>query len=172
MQAKQPNQEMMKSLMEAISKKDLELFMQITDMWNKLNRPEVVEISDEEKRKADKIMAVFQDYIDGHRFFDIFYSKKFGYYRLDIEGGANQIDTADDLLECIVNEISSDVRELKIGGDHMTIYMRPEEEAELRKRVTPLIEKLDDSAHYLDILNAYIEEYRNDEYREKVENGC
>ena len=33
-----PNQEMMKSLMEAISKKDLELFMQITDMWNKLQK--------------------------------------------------------------------------------------------------------------------------------------
>ena len=170
MQTKPTNQEMMKKLMEALS--DLGLFTEIMGLWENVNRPEVVKISDEEKHKADKIMAVFQEYIDGHRFFDIFYSKKFGYYRLDIEGGSRQIDNVDDLLECIINEISSDVRELKIGGEHMTIYMRPEEETELRKRVTPLIEKLDDSAHYFDILNAYIEEYRNDEYREKIENGC
>ena len=54
MQTKPTNQEMMKKLMEALSNKDLGLFTEIMGLWENVNRPEVVKISDEEKHKADK----------------------------------------------------------------------------------------------------------------------
>jgi len=120
-------------------------------------RPLKLEISCEEQEKIDEVMAVFQEYIDGHYFFDILHSKKFGYIRMDIDGLWEQYGTADDILfHCIIPEISGDVRALKLCGEQMKTTLFPEEEAELRKRVAPYFEKLPDPDHCYEILDEYV----------------
>lgn len=125
-----------------------------------LRRTEVLTVTDEEKRKIDKVLEVFRDYINGQSYFDIFYSRLFGYIRWDTEGIIKQVDNADYMVDCIINEIYMDVRNLDLEGNHTDIYMSAIEEAEFRKRTSPFIEKLDDSTHYYEIVEEYIAEMK------------
>lgn len=150
--------DMIKNLLSSLSSKNIELFTQMLLLCNEDQKPDIVKVTEEEKRKADALLEVFQDYIDEHSFFDIVYSKKFGYYRLDTDGEFDQFSSADELMNSIINEFSHDVQALKLGGEHMDSSMRPAEEAELRKRISPYIEKLDNKSHYYEILEAYVGE--------------
>lgn len=125
-----------------------------------LSKPQFLELTAEEKNKIDKILDVFQDYIDMHPQFDIFYSKKFGYIHWDIDGYLTQFETADEIMECLIREIYMDVRNLELEGEHVDIYMTSLEEIVLRNRVVPFMEKLGPNTHYLALLNNYIEELR------------
>lgn len=117
----------------------------------------VIKVPDDEQQKMAAVDRVFREYIDKHPYFDIFYSKKFGAVYANKEGGFQQFATADKLAERIFDEMFNDVRELKLGGDHMTPAMRPAEEEELRKRLFPLIERMDDKDHYHALYAEYVE---------------
>jgi len=141
-------------------KNEDKIWSDIAYALKKTQKPGRIEVTPEEKRKAEAILNVFQPYIDSHYFFDIMFSRKFGFVRMDFDGIINQYSTADELMDCLINELSLDVRGLKLEGEHMTTAMSPVEEAELRSRISPLIDKLSDCEHYSQILEDYISAYR------------
>lgn len=92
--------------------------------------------------------------------FDILVSSKFGVVRPDIDGNYEYFADADSLFYCLIDEIYHDVRDLKIVEEHMTTAMCPAEEAELCRRVIPLINKLQDREHYNKIFRDFLNENR------------
>lgn len=64
-----------------------------------------------EKRRLERILGAFQDYIRGQSYFDIVYSEKAGYLRIsaeDPEGGTViQIGSSRKLLDVLVDEVLS-----------------------------------------------------------------
>ena len=60
------------------------------------------------KDKLDAILKVFDDYIREHDFFDIVYSEKIGYVKLQVPHPDNEVpaimDTPETLLDALFNE--------------------------------------------------------------------
>lgn len=134
----------------------IEYLKKIAPVFNSGNdKLEIVEIPDDEQKRIREILEIFGDYIEQHYFFDIIFSKKFAYLRPDKDGFVRQIDTADEMMDCMVDEIYNDVRALE--SEHMYAYMSAAEEEELRKRITPLIARLSDNDRYFAVLEDYIE---------------
>ena len=126
-------------------------------------KPKKVSIAPEELERIRELLCVFHSYIEGHYYFDFVLSSKFGVIRPDIEGNYSYYSDADSLFDALVNEIYSDVRDLKLDGDHMrTTIKGPNEEAELRKRVMTFIDALCDREHYSQLLQEFIEYYTDD----------
>lgn len=102
----------------------------------------------EEKSRFETVLAVFQDYIFSHPSFDILYSPKSGYHHLTVDENDNSdffpepIHSADHLFELIAHEISYDVRDLFLCGEHLTVNLYPAEIDECRRRLVPYIERL------------------------------
>ena len=123
-------------------------------------KPRKVSIGATEMEKINDVLRVFGPYIERHDYFDILVSSKFGIIRPDIEGNYEYFSDADDLFYCLVNEIYYDVRDVNLDGNHMTTAMCPAEEMELRRRVLPLIDELQDKEHYSQIFRDFLDEYR------------
>ncbi len=153
-ESRTPRMKALLKLISLLSKEQIQLMNTIRED----NKPKRAEVSSEEREKIEKILAVFQEYIDQHYYFDIVYSKKFGYCRPDMEGSNQQYNTADDMMKGLIGEFYLDVRELQLGGQHKNAELRPQEEFELRKRITPYIAQLEDARHYFDLLDKYIRE--------------
>ena len=109
-------------------------------------KPRKVFVEAAEMEKIDDVLRAFGSYIHGHYYFDILVSSKFA--------------DADSLFYCLIDEIYHDVRDLKIVEEHMTTAMCPAEEAELCRRVIPLINKLQDREHYNKIFRDFLNENR------------
>ena len=90
----------------------------------------------------------------------IFWCPQFGVVRPDIDGNYEYFADANSLFYCLIDEIYHDVRDLKIVEEHMTTAMCPAEEAELCRRVIPLINKLQDREHYNKIFRDFLNENR------------
>lgn len=120
--------------------------------------------SEQEKRRMEHILEAFHDYIKEHTFFDIVYSDKIGYFRVQVEypdeEGLVVIRSVDKLLDVLFNEIINDILYAEDGGRHDNTELLQEEAAEARRRITTILEALDDGADYcLDFLDTYLENY-------------
>lgn len=122
---------------------------------------------DSTKKELDAILKAFEDYIDGQNYFDIVYSKKIGYVWIVVDepgaAGAEQLDTPEALLDNLFNDIINDVVAPR-ESTHLneTHALTENEEAECRRRITAILEKIEgDKAKYLEYLDEYIEDYQD-----------
>ena len=119
------------------------------------------------KDKLDAILKVFDDYIREHDFFDIVYSEKIGYVKLQVPHPDNEVpavmDTPETLLDALFNEIINDVvfSPDNPQQEHNNPALTEYEEAESRRRITAILKTMEgkDKARYLDFMDTYIKEY-------------
>ena len=123
--------------------------------------------TEETRKKLESILKAFEKYIDGQNYFDIVYSKKIGYVWIVVDepgaAGAEQLDTPEALLDNLFNEIINDVAAPR-ESTHLneTHALTENEEAECRRRITAILEKIEgDKAEYLEYLDEYIEDYQD-----------
>ena len=143
-----------------MTRDDLILMLMAAKRRDEAQRPKKITIEPAEMKRIEEILQVFGSYIRAHYYFDILVSSKFGVVRMDIDGDFGFYNSADSLFRQLLMEIDSDVRELRLEGSHDTASMSPVEEEEFRRRAKPLIEQLQDSQHYMDLLEDFIEEFR------------
>lgn len=159
-QAAKLKEEMNEGLYGKLSREQLILCLLMGKAHDDEIKPKKVVIDSEELERIKELLCVFHSYIEGHYYFDFVLSSKFGVIRPDIEGNFSYYSDADSLFDALVNEIYSDVRDLKLDGDHMrTTIKGPNEEAELRKRVMSFIDALCDKEHYSQLLQEFVERY-------------
>lgn len=108
------------------------------------------------------ILNVFQAYILASPYFDILFTPKKGYVFLRIERDildVEKIDTPDELFKKLLFEITSDVRDLFLCGEHMTIELYPAEIEESRRRILPYIARLSEGLqeHYIKEMESYLQ---------------
>lgn len=121
-----------------------------------------------EKHTLDKILDVFNDYIQQHDSFDIVYSEKIGYIKLQVQRTSDAmpevINTPESLLGILFNEIINDVIFSPDNPQqhHERMTMTEYEETESRRRITAFLEAMDgtERSHYLNYLDTYIKDYQ------------
>ena len=123
--------------------------------------------TEEVQKELDNILKAFRNYIDEQNYFDIVYSKKIGYVWIVVDdpgaAGAEQLDTPEALLDNLFNDIINDVAAPR-ESTHLneTHALTENEEAECRRRITAILEKIEgDKAEYLEYLDEYIEDYQD-----------
>lgn len=123
--------------------------------------------TEEVQKELDNILKAFKNYIDEQNYFDIVYSKKIGYVWIVVDdpgsAGAEQLDTPEALLNNLFNDIINDVVAPR-ESTHLneTHALTENEEAECRRRITAILEKIEgDKAEYLEYLDEYIEDYQD-----------
>ena len=125
------------------------------------------------KDKLEAILNAFGDYIKAHDCFDIVYSEKIGYVKLQVPHPDNEVpvvmNTPEALLDALFNEIINDVvfSPDNPQQEHDDQTLTEYEEAESRRRIMAILETMqgDDKARYLDFLDTYIKEYQNSSSR-------
>ena len=91
------------------------------------------------------LLTAFHEYIQISPYFEILFSPRQGFLFLRIEGENLEIEriaSPDDLFQWLIDEISSDVRDLFLCGEHISVNLFPAEIDETRKRVLPYIDRL------------------------------
>lgn len=123
--------------------------------------------TDETKQKLDGILKAFENYIDGQSYFDIVYSKKVGYLYLVVDppsaAGAKQLDTPEDMLDVLFNEVINDVINSPENKSHIpdARTLTTWEEAESRRQLAAILEQIKDGgADYLEFLDCYLKNYQ------------
>ena len=122
--------------------------------------------TEEVQKELDNILKAFRNYIDEQNYFDIVYSKNFGYvwFVVDDPGaaGAEQLDTPEALLDNLFNDIINDVVAPRESAHLNEAHALTEsEEAECRRRITAILEQIEGGAdEYLDYLDEYIKDYQ------------
>ena len=125
-----------------------------------------------EKRELETILEAFEGYILGQDWFDIVYSKKFGYLwvspKLEMDYPMKRLNTAEKMLESFFHDIISDVvfSPENPTQEHNNSDLTEYEERESRRRITAIQETInnpEDRMRYLDLLDAY-----NTAYPEKL----
>ena len=119
------------------------------------------------KDKLDAILNTFGDYIRAHDFFDIVYSEKIGYVKLQVPHPDNEVpvvmNTPETLLDALFNEIINDVvfSPDNPQQEHDDTTLTEYEESESRRRIIAILETMPggDKSSYLDFLDTYIKEY-------------
>lgn len=84
------------------------------------------------------ILDAFRHYTAASPYFDILFTPKQGYILLTIEKDfleATRIESPDDMFEKFMFEITSDVRDLFLCGEHIDIDLYPAEIQESRWRI-------------------------------------
>ena len=107
----------------------------------------------EETTRFYALQNAFESYLERNPNFDILYSAKRGYYHVqrDIKSAtARPLLSADDLFLQLLIELSSDVRDLFLCGEHIDVEMYPDEIQETRHRLQPFLDRLPGElrAHY------------------------
>lgn len=116
----------------------------------------------EEKQRLDNLLEAFQGYIAGHKYFDVAYSDKLGFLCLDLCENQTildetKIETYDDLLVFLFDEIADDVRDERVGNGDDTDCLYQTEIAALRVVLDPILNSLkEDKEHCLTTLEDYI----------------
>ena len=107
------------------------------------------------------LLTAFHEYIQASPYFEILFSSKKGYLFLRIDSHdfleVEEIDTPDHLFRRLIDEISSDVRDLFLCGEHISVNLFPAEMDETRKRVLPYIDRLPEALREYHI--NFMEEY-------------
>ena len=124
----------------------------------------------EETRRCQTILAAFEDYIAGNEYFDILYSPKCGYIHVLIEKdevATTLVQNSDDLFEWLITEVSNDVRNLFLCGQHDDVDLFPEEIQESRIRLLSYIALLpkDLQPHFAALMEFYFK-HCNDRYKD------
>ena len=106
------------------------------------------------------ILHAFRYYTAASPYFDILFTQKRGYIFLTIEKDfleANAIETPDDLFERFMFEITSDVRDLFICGEHIDVDLYPAEITESRRRIFQYICHLPENMqeYYTKLMESY-----------------
>ena len=110
------------------------------------------------------ILDAFRYYTDSSPFFDILFTPKRGYIFLIIEKDfleASGIETPEAMFERFMFEITSDVRDLFICGEHIDVDLYPAEIQESRRRIFEYICHLPAhmQEHYTEQMESYFESY-------------
>ena len=145
---------------EELPREDLVVALQLAQARDESMCTQKVTIPSAEMERIRELLRVFGPYIENHYYFDILVSSKFGIVRMDIEGEYSFFYDADSLFLELVDEIFDDVRESGIVQEHKDITMLPQEESELCRRASPLIEQLQDRAHYREVFQDFLQEHR------------
>lgn len=123
--------------------------------------------TDEVRKELDSILKAFGKYIDSQSYFDILYSKKAGYLWIVVDppggAGAEQLDTPEDMLDLLFNEIINDVISSRENKTHIpdARTLTEWEEAESRRRIAAILEQVKGGgAEYLEYLDDYIKNYQ------------
>ena len=108
------------------------------------------------------ILETFRYYTAGSAYFDILFTQKRGYIFLRIEKDfleATKIESPDDMFERFMFEITSDVRDLFICGEHIDVDLYPAEIKESRRRIFEYICCLPENMqeHYTELMESYFE---------------
>lgn len=116
----------------------------------------------------DNILAAFQGYIQTHPSFDIVYSEKIGYIRLNVEDPDAEdltiIESADDLLEILFDEIINDVRFGNKQKRRRSSNLSESDKIEIRRQITDILKTVTiESEHCLEFMDSYLEDYFNEE---------
>ena len=106
------------------------------------------------------LLAAFHEYIQTSPYFEILFSPRQGFLFLRTEEETieiRRIVTPDELFQRLIDEISSDVRDLFLCGEHISVNLFPAEMDETRKRVLPYIDGLPEKLRerYADLMEAY-----------------
>lgn len=106
------------------------------------------------------ILDAFRSYTAASPYFDILFTKKRGYIFLLIEKNfleATMIESPDNLFEIFLHEITSDVRDLFLCGEHITVDLYPAEIQESRRRIFEYICQLPENmqGHYMELMESY-----------------
>jgi len=119
------------------------------------------------KNELETILKAFEEHIEGQDYFDIVYSKKVGYLWIVIDrpgdAGAELLDTPEEMLDVLFNDIINDVINLPGNRDARPDSPRLSafEEAESRRRITAYLEKIEgDSGKYMDYLDSFMKAYQ------------
>ena len=107
----------------------------------------------EETTRFYALQNAFESYLERNPNFDILYSAKRGYYHVqrNIKSAtARPLLSADALFLQLLIELSSDVRDLFLCGEHIDVELYPEEIQETRARLQPYLVRLPEDlrAHY------------------------
>ena len=122
-----------------------------------------------EEKEMKAIFKAFRPYIDSQDYFDIVYSKKFGFIRIRIDDEycdeePQILDTPKKMLGALFNDIINDVVYSPDNPkkEHEDFTLTGYEEAESRRRIAAILKamKKGDRARYFKLLDAYIEEYQ------------
>lgn len=120
-----------------------------------------------EKQRLDAIFKAFHDYISNHAFFDIIYSDKIGYFRVQVndpEESLMVIRSVDKLLDMLFNDIIADILFDRENGAPNFPALSEAETEEARRRITKILETLGEDADYcLSFLDTYLEKYPDNE---------
>lgn len=124
--------------------------------------------STSQKSRMDNILAAFQDYIQTHPSFDIVYSEKIGYIRLNVEDPDAEdltiIESVDDLLETLFNEIINDVRFGNKKKRRQSSNLSESDKIEIRRQITDILKTVTiESDHCLEFMDSYLEDCFNEE---------
>ena len=124
--------------------------------------------STSQKSRMDNILAAFQGYIQTHPSFDIVYSEKIGYIRLNVEDPDAEdltiIESADDLLEILFDEIITDVRFGNKQKRRRSSNLSESDKIEIRRQITDILKTVTiESEHCLEFMDSYLEDYFNEE---------
>ena len=108
------------------------------------------------------ILDAFRYYTAASPYFDILFTQKRGYIFLCIEKDfleGSMIESPDDMFEKFVFEITSDVRDLFICGEHIDVDLYPAEIKESRRRILEYISLLPENMqeHYTMMMESYFE---------------
>lgn len=108
------------------------------------------------------ILDAFRSYTAASPYFDILFTPKQGYILLRIEKDfleATRIESPDDMFEKFMFEITSDVRDLFLCGEHIDVDLYPAEIQESRRRLSEYICHLPENLqeHYTNLMERYFE---------------
>ena len=108
------------------------------------------------------LLHAFRYYTAASPYFDILFTPKRGYILLHIEKDfleASLIETPDAMFERFMFEITSDVRDLFLCGEHVDVDLYPAEVQESCRRIFEYICHLPENmqAHYTGLMEHYLE---------------
>lgn len=121
------------------------------------------------KKEQKAILKAFEPYIDSQDYFDIVYSKKFGYIRIRVDDESFEeelmvLDTPKKMLSSLFNDMINDVVYSPDNPkkEHEEFTLSDYEETESRRRIAAILETMEekDRARYFKLLDVYIEEYQ------------
>ena len=106
------------------------------------------------------LLTAFREYIQTSPYFEILFSPRQGFLFLLIEGETLEIQriaSPEELFRRLIDEISSDVRDLFLCGEHISVNLFPAEMEEIRRRGEPYIASLPDTLreHYTTLMEEY-----------------
>lgn len=123
--------------------------------------------TEEVQKELNNILKAFERYIDSQGYFDILYSKKVGYLWIVVDppggAGAKQLDTPEDMLDVLFNEVISDIINSPENITHIPEgrTLTKWEKSESRRQLTAILEQIEDNAaKYLEYMDTYIQAYQ------------